>query len=222
MFDLRAALPPLLALVAGLYSAGANANLVQNGSFEAPTISGNYAAGIPPGWSSLGNGSSTDVLAAGYSGGSASDGSQYLDLIGNNQGVFPSGLSQNVHLIAGRSYRLAFDYTGGRYSDGSKTSGAVLEYTLGNLSTGAFNVDDLNNFPDFGPKTAWQHFSADISVAVSGDYALTFQTPSGAWGSPYLDRVSMEALPEPASWLLLGLGTLVSLVTRKPRARIRS
>lgn len=218
----RTLMPSALALLAGLSPVSAQANLVQNGSFEAPALSGNFFEGIPSGWSGLGNGSSTDVLLAGYSGGSATDGSQYLDLVGNSQGTFPSGLSQSLHLLGGHTYRLAFDYAGGRYNDGSKTSGAELQYALGALASGAFNVDELNIFAAFGPTTPWQHFSGEVTVTVTGDYTLSFQTPGGAWGSPYLDNVSVNDLnsaPEPSSLILLGLAALAALAGLAARGR---
>jgi hypothetical protein len=212
---------PVSSFLFGLFLASlapaSQANLVQNGSFEAQGVSGNsYITAIPTGWSDLGNGSTTDILAAGYSGGSASDGSQYVDLIGGGSGVFPSGLSQSLHLLAGTTYRLAFDYNGGQ------APGSILKYALGSLVAGNFNVEAMNNFSAFGATTPWQHFSTDVAVAVSGDYSLSFWTESGAWGSPYLDNVSLDALPgsvpEPTSLLLIGAGICGILATVRKRS----
>lgn len=207
-------------LLAATLAGPARANLLQNGGFEADSFSGQYQTGIPTGWQSLGNGSTVDILVGGYGGGMAAEGSRYVDLIGGGIGSFPSGLRQTVHLLAGQTYRLSFDYNGGRYTDGSATVGAVLEYSLGALLAGSVNVDGLNNFPDYYPVTSpWQHFAADVQATSSGDYELRFQTPSGAWGSPYVDNVVLEGNPvgEPGQLALL-FGGLALLARRRRRA----
>ncbi len=206
--------------VTALLAGPARANLLQNGSFEADAFAGLYLTGIPTGWQPLGNGSTVDILISGYGGGMAAEGSRYVDLIGGGIGNFPSGLRQTVHLLAGESYRLSFDYNGGRYTDGSPTVGAVLEYSLGALLVGSVNVDGLNNFFDYYPVTSpWGHFAVDVQATSSGDYELRFQTQSGAWGSPFLDNVVLEGNPvaEPGSFLL-ALAGLTLLARRFRRA----
>lgn len=200
-----------LFMLASLGLSAANAiaspNLVVNGSFEqdaAPTAS--FTTGIPTGWSGLGNGSTVDILAAGYSGGVAAAGQQYVDLIGASIGTFPSGLQQIITLQAG-SYTLSFAYNGD-----ADPSGESLDYSLAGLLSGSINVDSLNNFPALHPTvTPWQLHSEVFSVTTAGNYLLRFQTPNGAWGSPYLDQVVLteNTVAEPDSLVLFTLGFAV-------------
>lgn len=208
-------------LLAAILAGPAQANLLQNGSFEADSFSGPYLTGIPSGWQSLGNGSTVDILASGAGGGAAAEGSRYVDLIGGGFGTLPSGLFQTVHLLAGQTYHLSFDYNGGRYMDGTPTVGAVLEYSLGALLSGSVNVDGLNNFPDYYAATSpWQHFAANVQVASTGDYQLRFQTSAGMWGSPYVDNVVLNGntVNEPTSALLL-VASLFGLARYSRRTR---
>jgi PEP-CTERM motif len=211
----------------------ARANLIINGSFESPVVQVNpheidsyFSEQIPGGWSSLSNGSSVDIIANGYYGATASDGMQFLDLIGAGQGVFPSGLLQTVHLDAGM-YALSFDYNGGRFNDGSQTIDRVLEYSLGNFVSGSINVDNLNVYPGNELATPWQTLSTNFTVNTTDDYVLQFATPSGSFGSPFLDNVQLSAVPtaavpEPSSFLLFALGLFglgSGVVARQIRGR---
>lgn len=196
------------------------AELIVNGSFEqAVAPVGGYLSQIPTGWSSLGNGSTVDIISAGYSGSSASDGHQFVDLIGGDPFHLPSGLSQSVALLAGMTYTLSFDYNGARYNDGSQTSGAILEYSLGSLVVGSIDVDDLNVYPANGPATPWQSVTETLVAPTSGSYALTFLTRRGAFTSPMIDNVRLSAVPEPASLLSasLGLSLLAGAAVRRRR-----
>ncbi len=186
----------------------AHANLIQNGSFELPDRDTTQVRVTPTGWQLLGNGNAVDIIHAGYYGAFASDGVQFVDLIGG--GVFPSGLKQSVDLLAGVTYHLMFDYNGATYLDGSHTVDRMLEYALGSLVSGSINVDDLNAFAwNNHPTTPWQTKSVIFTAPSSGTYELVFSTPDGSHGSPYVDNVRLEEVarvPEPFATTLLGLG----------------
>ena len=206
-------------LLVGQASTANALNLLVNGSFESPGApAASFLTQIPNGWTSLGNGSTVDIIAAGYAGGSASDGNQLVDLIGGGVGTFPSGLKQTVTLQGGTMYSLSFDYNGGRYQDGTPTSGAVLDYLLGSLVSGSVNVDALNAFASNGPVTPWQSMSLVFTVATTNDYLLTFQTLSGAFGGPYIDDVRLNVIPvnvpEPSTLMLLVVGLAGLAVVR--------
>ena len=84
-------------------------------------------------------------------------------------------------------------------------------------------MDALNIFADNGPVTPWQTISASFNVSTPSDYVLTFHTPSGAFGGPYLDNVRLDAaaVPEPSSLLIFSIGGTVALVGGWLRCRRR-
>jgi hypothetical protein len=187
-------------------------NLVINGSFEAQSVS------LPPGfivqnvsgWTPVGGGS--DVLVTGYSGGMASHGVNFVDILGNSGspgGPFPTGISQNIVLTAGVSYELRFEYNGDNNSPRS------LEYAFGTLASGSFDVSMMNIFSDFGMVTPWATFSTIVTPVMSDNYLLSFTTSGGQFGSPYLDNVSVTAVPEPSVLALAAAGLGLWLARRQ-------
>lgn len=195
----------------------ASANLVVNPSFEQDSVTpGLFLQQTPAGWTAVGGG--TDVLSAGYSGGTAAAGAQFVDLIGNlSGGPFPTGLEQTLGLSAGVTYQLSFAYT----DDGGGV--APLDFSLGTLVSGSVDPTGLNAFTDFGATTPWQVFTAEFTPSVSGDVALRFTTASGSFGGPYLDAVSVSEVPEAGSLLpLAGLVGTAWLWRRRRAGRTRA
>lgn len=190
-----------LMLSAVLWNCAHASNLVVNGSFEVESVPLNLflQATVPTGWQSYGA-IAPDILTVGYSGGTAADGTDFVDLIGGSgAGTLPAGLKQNVALTAGVTYEVSFAYNGD-YSTRS------LNYSLGTLLVGSVNVSSLNAFSNFGATTVWQLFSAQVTPVTTGNYALAFYTTTGTFGSPYVDDVSVVAVavpevPAPAAWL---------------------
>jgi hypothetical protein len=190
---------------------GQGANLVTNGSFEAQVVPDNFylEATTPTGWRSYGA-QAPDILTVGYSGGTAADGVNYMDLIGGGVGVLPAGIRQDLTLTAGITYAVSFAY------NGDFNSPRFLNYSLGSLLAGSIDVSALNNFSALNPNTTvWQLFSAEVTPVVSGTYSLAFYTASGVFGSPYVDNVSVEAVTVPETSALMALlgaaGTVVLL-----------
>lgn len=190
---------------------GQGANLVTNGSFEAQVVPDEFylEATTPTGWLSYGA-QAPDILTVGYSGGTAADGVNYMDLIGGGEGVLPAGIRQDLSLTAGITYAVSFAY------NGDFNSPRFLNYSLGSLLADSIDVSALNNFSALNPNTTvWQLFSAEVTPVVSGTYSLAFYTESGAFGSPYVDNVSVEAVTVPETSALLALlgaaGTVVLL-----------
>lgn len=193
------------------------ANLLVNGSFEAESVPANfYLAGTTPsGWLSYGD-QAPDILTVGYSGGTAAAGVNYVDLIGGGAGSIPAGIRQDVSLSAGVTYAVSFAY------NGDFNSPRDLKYSLGSLLSGTLDVSGLNNFAQLNPTTTvWQVFSALVTPSTSGTYTLSLytETPGAAFGSPYVDNVSVEpvAVPEASALatLLAAGGTALVLHRRR-------
>lgn len=203
-------------LLGGMPALGTN--LLVNGSFEAESVPANWflAGTTPAGWLSYGS-QAPDILTVGYSGGTAAEGVNFLDLIGGGAGSIPAGISQAVTLTAGMTYSVSFHY------NGDHNSPRALKYSLGSLLSGTLVVSGLNNFAQLNPvTTAWSLFSALVSPGTTGTYVLSLytDTPTASFGSPYVDNVSVEAMEVPESSglaMLLDAGGTVLALNRRRR-----
>jgi hypothetical protein len=208
--------------LAALCSAGAaQANLVTNGSFEAPNIVGGayqlYAGGATTitGWTVIAPGDSIQLTPDTYMGLKASEGRQWLDLTGiygYDKGVQSDPFATTV----GQHYTVSFD-VGNYVPFGPSTlglsinGGAEQRFTNSSLATTA-------DYP-----MNWAHFSLDY-VATGASTQLSFLgRANGALsnnGGIGLDHVSFTATavpePETAALLLVGLGAL-GFVGRRSR-----
>jgi len=144
---------------------------------------------------------------------------------------FPAAISQPISgLTKGAEYQLAFSWSIVQRNDESgSTWGEYLEASLGDQSSLTPNI-----FP--GPGTScptgclppqgfsgW--FTTSLDVVWDGSSSLlsfmAHGNPSGLPPSVNLDSVSLTAVPEPSSWLMLigGLG-LVAVIARRRRQRV--
>lgn len=188
-------------------------NLIVNGSFEAnPVAPGLYSTVTPTGWSLLGNGSVVDIISAGYGAGSvASDGAQFLDLIGGGVGTLPCGIRQSVSLVGGTAYSFSFDYNG-------DYSSRVLDYAISGVLSGSLSASALNVYPVFGQVTPWQSFQTTFVAPATASYTIEFLTLSGTFESPFIDNVALNptAVPDSGSTLLLCLGGAAAVLLSRP------
>ncbi len=188
------------------------ANLVVNGSFEADIAPpASFIAGATPsGWTLLGTGGLVDVISAGYGGASvASDGAQFLDLIGGGVGTLPSGVRQSLSLTGGQTYEFSFNYTG-------DYSSRLLDYSISGILSGSFDVTSFNVYPVLGAATPWQTYQTSFVAPATASYTIEFKTASGSFESPFIDNVSLTpiSVPETASTLLLLALAAVPMLTR--------
>jgi hypothetical protein len=213
----------------------AQANLILNGSFESPVVpslslscgsafntqcQGYYShdQGNPPalalfaiaGWSVIGLGGADSVavvlqLGNGYTEGAlrfdAQDGTQSLDLTGEgNQGA--NGVKQSVSTIIGMPYMLSF-YLGREdpLAPGYELGPSALEFVLNQDAPITFTDTDA-----FSNDIAWKQFVFGFT-ATTATTTFAFLNATGA-GNNFagLDNVDLEAIPEPGTLALFGIG----------------
>lgn len=208
----------------------AHANLVANGSFEAPNIVatniyawyGNGSTAIP-GWTVVAPGASVDgtqLTPDTYLGLKGSDGRQWIDLTGNYG--YDKGLrSDSFATVVGQHYTVSFDVGNllwggfGRSTVGLSINGGT-EQLFANTSLVTTGDYPMN----------WAHFSLDYEATSTSTTLAFFGRANGVLSNNAgigLDNVSVtqitSAVPEPETYALMlaGLGA-VGLVARR-RAR---
>ena len=187
---------PVLAL-AGPVSAN---ELLTNGSFESDLQAANSWKIYKQltGWSAgaLGVELRDDVV------GQAMDGLNFveLDTTGN------SSISQSIATVIGQTYHLSFAYA---QREGTAAATNGMSWSAGNMSDIAFGADG---------NTGWTLMNTSF-MAVDTLTTLTFQAlgTSDSFGTS-LDAVSVtQAVPEPASLLLVMSGLAVCLMASRGR-----
>lgn len=65
---------------------------------------------------------------------------------------------------------------------------------------------------------SWQQFNADLTVSGTGRFAFRYLGDAATANYIGIDTVSVTAVPEPAAWIMLGLGlATLSLLNAKSR-----
>jgi hypothetical protein len=215
----------------------AKADLINNGSFEQTTNgpgkmgSSSGATTNATGWTTSGynfifsaNGGDTNSTlqlwgpnnggAAGNTLGASPDGGNYIGADGAYQ---VGAITQTVGgLVAGQQYAVSFYYAGAQQNG---FSGATTEQWLVGLGGSAQQATPILSDVSHG-FTGWNHetfiFTADGSSDVLS--FLAAGTPNGEPPFSLLDGVSMTAVPEPASMLLMGTGLAAMGLIRRRRA----
>jgi hypothetical protein len=236
----------LVAVIGGLVLSFAAAeaqayNLVTNGSFESTTggTSGQLGFGgfNATGWTTSGynflfpqgsadttgvNGQFGNLQLWGLNNGGASaitsspDGGNFVGA----DGAFNVGpITQTITgLVIGQQYSVGFYYAGAQQAGPDFTS-PTSEQWLVSLGGSAAQTTPILNDTSMG-FTGWNHevftFTADgTSDALS---FLAAGTPNGEPPFSLLDGVTMTAVPEPASMLLMGTGLAALGLVRRRRA----
>lgn len=209
---------------------GQAANLLTNGSFEAPDI-GSYVFLNPgstfiTGWTVAAQAGSalgtqvqpTDNAAFGGLGVVASDGGQFLDLTGNigrGGGVVSNGFATS----SGALYRVGFDI--GAFNVGGSPFGDV---TVDLFINGAFAQSFTNILSLRSAGSDWQRVSWDFAGTGGAMTVGLFSSllPSSSNLGVGLDAVSVDfvgrsAVPEPATWAMMvgGLGIVGATLRRR-------
>lgn len=188
-----------------------NAQVLINGNFEAGGPGANsFAVNITPtAWLSSSpneytvNGTAFGVLAQ--------SGSNFVALQ-SVSGAFANIYSTMTGLTIGATYQLSF-YAHGGSNFGYQASTAWYA-SVSNLDNSNFvTVTQGDNTSD----VAWEFHTASFTATAASQYLYfnVMATVSGA--GTYLDNVSVSAVPEPSSVVLLGVAGFAVLIFKRRR-----
>jgi hypothetical protein len=189
------------------------AEAIINGGFEDPAISSPCCNTVPPdslpGWTvNSGNVNVVNGTFSSSAGNLAFEGSQYLDLVGQG-GV--GSISQIFNTVSGQLYNLSLVYSHNLFSGTPSASASFSVDGLAGVVT--HSTGSTSNLD-------WRPYSGSF-VAAGSSTTLNFTNlTGGANEGIFLDAVSVNAVPEPATWamMLVGFG-LVGGAMRSAKRR---
>jgi PEP-CTERM motif len=134
--------------------------------------------------------------------------------------VYSGALSQTITgLTAGQSYVVGFYWAGAQLSTTSGPTTEQVQVTFGSQTQSTAVVNNADE-----GFTGWTYQTLTFTADGPSDLLsfLAIGTPSGLPPFVLLDGVSLNAVPEPASILLLGVGLLGAISVRRLHRRSKS
>ena len=211
-----------LVVLLGLATSAHAVELVTNGSFENPAHDsswnstnpdGDYLLGSIPGWTSTGVSGVWQPVAGMFN--SIPDGTQ-LGFTGNGAA---GTLTQDLPWTIGADDNIVVTFEFGDRANLASKYGITSKGTLTLWTTGTHQFIASSEYSTPGTTGDWWSGgfglnSSNLSTFVGQGITLELSTPAGYQAS--WDKVSVEAVPEPASMIALGLG-VVGLISRRKK-----
>ena len=185
--------------------------LITNGGFEAPSIAPNgfQPTTTVPGFT-VTSGNVDLISSPTYS---VNSGNQAIDLVGS--GVSTGSIAQTFNTVLGQAYKLVFAYSANGGCAGA-CSATVSVGSGGFTSTTGGTAANASTFSAAGGAayTAFTGFFTATGTSTTLSFADTSgQTNQGV----FLDDVSVQAVPELATWgmMIVGFGAVGSVLRRR-------
>lgn len=177
-------------------------------NFDGTTAALNWDGGTN--WNVTGG--SIDLVDSGtFSITCAGGGGRCVDLIGTLDGGATSGQLTSIDLALnpGR-YTLAFDYSGNQRGAEDSSFNAAISGGLLSENIGPLSGADGN--------TAFGSFLQEFTVTTAGNYNIVFTQSAGTQNvGNLIDNVSLNVVPEPATWAMMiaGFGLVGGAMRRR-------
>jgi len=177
----------------------ASAQLLNNGDFNTGTLP-NWWAYVPDAV----NQSITVLPADAFS----YDNTPYAHTM-DHGGASSAVLGQEVSLSGGSQYNISLVFRANNWGGGGvatwywDSSWVQIGYEWAQLYAGD------------GTDTGWQSFTSPTWTAPANTAYVSVRLDEWSWSDTYYDNVSFNVIPEPGSAVLLGLGAVAFLVSRR-------
>jgi choice-of-anchor C domain-containing protein len=182
-----------------LFSVKANADIVNNGSFEGlsdpgySTVTTSLPGSPISGWTVTG---SIDWINTYWK---AEDGKDSIDLLGNSSGT----IAQTLNTVANKEYKLTYWLSGNPDLTSTSIRNGVV--TIGSTPTDfSYTLSSTNSLSNMNWTEQTLFFTATANSTLL-QFASTATGNNCCWG-PAIDNVSVVPVPEPSTWAMMILG----------------